>query len=365
MTYKLAFFGSPHNAADLLSKLTRDHRFKIVGVVTQPDRPVGRTRKLLKTPVAQYAEQKNIPILKPERNPKEKHLLKNPTKLLAFIRKVNPDLLLTYEFGQLIPPTVINTVPYGGLNIHFSLLPSYRGAAPLPWQIVNNETQTGISVVKISPEFDKGAIIYQEAHPIQFNDTTQSLHSRLSSRILKIIPTILTKYIAGEQVAPPINLRPRRGRHASLAMRAGTPALNRAEGFGSGLNREPAYYPRLTREHGFIPWRDFLAAINGESSKLAQTIERKIRAFTPWPGVWTIAKLKVKNEKSSPKANPHLAEKLKKKNHIVAKRLKILLATIDAGKLLPLEVQLEGAKPISWEDFCQIYSSVGKSILTK
>jgi methionyl-tRNA formyltransferase len=420
---RIIFFGSPQNAADLLAKLDKDPRFDVAAVVTQPDRPVGRKKTLTPTPVANYAKTHNIPTLKPERHPQKKHLLKNPNRFIEQIKNtlmrqekyeggkffeapladlggrqhsslgygvsrpgtqtsgaaggswpkgavgnefgtekkfvheesLRPDLILSYEFGQLIPQDVLSLARLGGLNIHFSLLPAYRGAAPIPWQIINNEKTTGISVVKISSKFDEGDIVYQKKYPIYPNDTQISLTSRLSNITLKIIPDLLADYASGN--LPEFSI----------------------------LEREASYYPRLTRQHGFIPWKDFLLAcgfktfkggrflkapLAGAGSgtvfgapgspksgrrwrrlpKGAEQIERKVRALSPWPGVWTriSGKFLPAGEAGRVESGELKVESGKFNDWIKkhdGKRLKILEVKLKNGRLIPLKIQIEGEKP--------------------
>lgn len=312
--WNILYFGSPQNAADLLEKLDRDKRFQIVAVVTQPDRPVGREQKFYSTPVAQFAEMNNVSTLKPDRDPNKKYLLKNPKKLKKHIQTLTPqapdpkkslDLLLVYEFGQLIPQQILDIPRFGGINIHFSLLPAYRGASPLPWQIVNGEKQTGITLVKMNEKFDKGDIVYQEARPIKPDDTTATLHARLSRRVLKLIPDVLPKYLEGKL---PLK-KPKKTNYPS------------------------SYYPRLTRDDGYIRWDNFLSAISGDSPRIARETHRKLRAFHPWPGIWTRVESRVESGAL---------------DLLTGKRLKILSAKLDNDKLVPLKAQLSGQKPKSW-----------------
>lgn len=308
--YNLIFFGSPKNSADLLRVLNEDARFTILAAVTQPDRPAGRGQKTPRpTPVAHYAASHNIAILKPERDPNKKHLFKEPNRLKELISKGGGnfahtiDLLLAYEFGQLIPNEILSLALRGGLNIHFSLLPAYRGPAPLPYQILNNESHTGITVIKMSDQFDRGEIIYQEAHNIPPDATTVSLHKTLSARVLGLIPNLLANYLSTGKTTSDVEFK-------KLPM----------------LKEKPSYAPHLKRSHGYIEWKDFKKAVLGNDPKKAEDIERRIRAFTPWPGVWT---------------------------RIKDSRLKILSGNLQNGTLVPQTVQLSGKKPQPWPEIKQ------------
>ena len=280
----LVFFGSQQNSADLLELLVKDERFKVVAVVTQPDRPVGRKKVLTATPVSAVAEKYEIDILKPERAQK-KNLLKDPKELYESLGKYGFDLILTYEYGQLLPGEILKLGKFGGVNIHFSLLPSYRGAAPLPWQILHGEKETGITFSKMRTAFDTGNLLYQETHEIKSEDTTVELHKRLSKRVLDITMDILQKYIDGE--------------------------LKKISS-----NYPESYCPRMTREDGYVEYSEFKRSMEGDKL-IAIKIERMLRAFNPWPGVYTL---------------------------VSGKRLKILYGTIKGDKFIPEKVQWEGKK---------------------
>jgi len=284
----LVFFGSQKNSAELLGLLVKDDRFKVVAVVTQPDRPVGRRKDITATPVSRVAEKNKIDILKPERGNK-KNLLKDSGELYESLRSYSFDLILTYEYGQLLPAEVLSLGKLGGVNIHFSLLPSYRGAAPLPWQILHGEKETGITFSKMGAEFDAGDLLYQEVQEIKSEDTTVELHEKLSMRVLDITPNILLKYLERK--------------------------LEKVES-----NYPESYCPRMKREDGYINYIEFKEAVEG-NEKRANKIMRMLRAFNPWPGMYTL---------------------------VNSKRLKILSGKVEGDKFMPENVQWEGYQTQSW-----------------
>jgi len=288
-TYSLVFFGSQINSAELLELLVKDNRFKVVAVVTQPDRPVGRKKILTATPVSKVAKKYGVDLFKPERAEK-KNLLKNPEELYKKLDKYSFDFILTYEYGQLLTEEVLNLAKFGGVNIHFSLLPSYRGAAPLPWQILNGEKETGITFSKMGTDFDNGELLYQEMQDIQAGDTTVELHKKLSQRVLDISVSVLLNFLEGK--------------------------LKKVKS-----SYPESYCPRMTRKDGFIEYLKFKQALEGKLD-LAIKIERMLRAFNPWPGVFTM----VKN-----------------------KRLKILEGKLIGDKFIPTKVQWEGRNIQTWE----------------
>ncbi|MDP3982683.1 MAG: methionyl-tRNA formyltransferase [bacterium] len=285
----LVFFGSQQNSADLLELLVKDERFKVVAVVTQPDRPIGRKKVLTATPVSAVVEKYEIDLLKPERAEK-KNLLKDSEGLYESLKKYNFALILTYEYGQLLTEDILGLGKFGGVNIHFSLLPSFRGAAPLPWQILHGEKETGITFSKMGAAFDTGNLLYQEAQEIKNEDTTVELHKRLSKRVLDITMDILQKYIDGE--------------------------LKKISS-----NYPESYCPRMTREDGYVEYSEFKRSMEGDKL-IAIKIERMLRAFNPWPGVYTL---------------------------VSGKRLKILSGNMEGVKFVPENVQWEGRDAQKWD----------------
>jgi methionyl-tRNA formyltransferase len=168
---KIVFMGTPEFALPALEKIYHS-RHRIVGVVSQPDRPRGRGKKLLPTPVKQFALDHNIsPVLQPE-------LLKDP-EFIAALQALNADLFVVVAF-RILPEIMFSMPPKGCINLHPSLLPRYRGAAPLHWTIIKGETVTGITTIFLKKQVDAGNIILQKEMPVYPADTFGDLHDRLA-----------------------------------------------------------------------------------------------------------------------------------------------------------------------------------------
>ncbi|MFZ0388810.1 MAG: methionyl-tRNA formyltransferase [Calditrichia bacterium] len=170
---RVVFMGTPDFAVPALQKISRSHH-KVVGVVSQPDRPRGRGQELIPTPVKKAAQNLNLhPILQPEK-------LKDPAFLQA-LQSLNADIFVVVAF-RILPELVFSLPTLGTINLHPSLLPKYRGAAPLNWTIINGETESGITIIRISREIDAGGILLQEKSRIFPDETAGSLHDRFSER---------------------------------------------------------------------------------------------------------------------------------------------------------------------------------------
>ncbi len=184
----ISFFGTPEFAVPVLKKLI-DSKHKIIFVVTQPDKPVGRKQILTPPPVKQIAEQYKLKILQPEK-------VSSPDFINEYI-KYEIDLSVVVAFGQILPDKIIYHPRYHTINIHASLLPKYRGASPINWAIINGEKETGITYQFIEKKLDAGDIIYQEKIKIESDDTSITLSNKLSSlaanTILKVLDMIENK----------------------------------------------------------------------------------------------------------------------------------------------------------------------------
>ncbi|HAQ21487.1 MAG TPA: methionyl-tRNA formyltransferase [Prolixibacteraceae bacterium] len=166
---RIVFMGTPDFAIESLKALV-EKGYQVVGVITAPDKPAGRGRQLSESAVKQYAVQQNLKIIQPEK-------LKSP-EFIAELESLKADLQIVVAF-RMLPEIVWNMPPLGTFNLHASLLPQYRGAAPLNWAIINGETETGVTTFLLSHEIDTGQIIFQEKVPIGDNDTVGDLHDRM------------------------------------------------------------------------------------------------------------------------------------------------------------------------------------------
>jgi methionyl-tRNA formyltransferase len=272
---------------------------EVVAVVTQPDREKGRGRKVIASPVKEVALQKGLSILQPEK-----------VKEVSFQEKLKgleADLFVVAAYGQILPKAVLSLPKYGAMNIHASLLPKYRGSAPIAWAILNGEKKTGITTMLMDEGMDTGDILLQSEIPIQEDETTETLQGRLASLGAQLLSGTLEKMKKGE-------IHPTPQDHSKAT-----------------------YAPMLKKEDGRIDWR-----------KGAEEIDRQVRAFHPWPGAYTewqgqilkIYKGEVRMGKATGKAGTVLW-------------VGTDLIEIETGKdsYLLKEVQLEGKRRMSARDF--------------
>jgi methionyl-tRNA formyltransferase len=218
--------------------LAGNPQFQIAAVVTQPDRPKGRDLKPQPSPVKLLARRLNLPVLQPERVRDE--------KFIAEFHSLQPDLVVVVAYGQILPPAILDSPRHGCLNIHASLLPKYRGPAPIQWAIANADTETGVTLMRIDAGLDTGDIVAQRRTPIRPEDDSATLHDRLAQLGAELLVQTIPDYVAGK-------IRPK-----------AQPAAG------------ASYAPKIKKEDGRIDW-----------NQPARTIWNRLRAFTPWPGAFT------------------------------------------------------------------------------
>jgi len=233
---RIIFMGTPQFAVPTLERIIRE-QYELLGVVTQPDRPKGRGRKLAPPPVKVMAQEHHLTVFQPERL---------DDRFLQAIVPLQPDLFIVVAFGQIIPGAVLSAAMWGGINIHASLLPRYRGPAPIQWAIINNESTTGITTMFMDEGLDTGPILLQQEVDIQEGETAGELHDRLAA------------------LAPDLFIRTLKGLE---------------EGTVNTVAQDDSlatYTARLTKEQGVINW-----SLPGER------IYGLIRGLDPWPGALT------------------------------------------------------------------------------
>ncbi|WP_346881258.1 methionyl-tRNA formyltransferase [uncultured Algibacter sp.] len=198
---RIIFMGTPDFAVTILKALVKN-QYQIVGVITAPDKPAGRGRKLNESAVKQYAKTQNLNILQPKN-------LKNDT-FLNELKHLNANLQIVVAF-RMLPKIVWNMPELGTFNLHASLLPNYRGAAPINWAIINGETKTGVSTFFIDEKIDTGDMILQEEIPILDNENAGSLHDKLmhlgSTLVIKTVELIETKNVKTTPQTQPTNIK--------------------------------------------------------------------------------------------------------------------------------------------------------------
>lgn len=308
---RIVFFGSTSDSVLVLDSIAtaniREYHLTLSAIVTQSPKPVGRSQTVTPTPVEQWAKAHGIPVLTFAPQAEKPWLFQNDTQVTDALEPLKADLIISASFGLKIPWQAIKKCPYGGLNIHPSILPRWRGADPVPWAIMTGDHQIGVSIATLSEKFDQGKILAQEKIPIGPKDTSDPLRTKLFTLGAELLITMLPDYLSGGMKEVP--------------QKAPT----------------SAYARKLKREDGFVSWEALQKAmIDGTD---AQIVDRKFRALIPWPGLWTEITIKSR-QKTEPK------------------RLKILTIHLDNGKLVLDDVQLEGKKPVSMKQLLEGYPAL-------
>ena len=234
---RIVFMGTPEFAVPSLEALLKSED-EIVGIVTQPDRPKGRGHELTPPPIKLIAQRANIPLLQPLK-------IRTPDFLEA-LAAWKPDLIAVTAFGRILHAPILNLPPMGCVNVHGSLLPKYRGAAPVQWAVINGETETGITTMLMDEGMDTGSMLLQARIPILPEDTAGSLAPRLAELGGRLLVETIRQLKAGA-------IAPRAQDHSQATMA-----------------------PLLKKEDGIIDW-----------SGSAQSIANRIRGLSPWPGAYT------------------------------------------------------------------------------
>jgi methionyl-tRNA formyltransferase len=235
---RIIFMGTPELAAVSLRRLLASPEFQLAAVVTQPDQPKGRGLKLQPSPVKEVAQQANLTVLQPQRA-REDNFIQQLTAL-------QPELIAVAAYGQILPKAILDLPRFGCLNVHTSLLPKYRGAAPIQHAILNGEAETGVTIMKMDVGLDTGDILAQERTPIAASDNSQTLHDRLADLGAGLLVRTIPQYVSGA-------IQPR-------------PQL--AEGV--------THAPKIKKTDGEIDW-----------TQPARVIWNRVRALVPWPGAFT------------------------------------------------------------------------------
>ena len=184
---KVIFMGTPEISAKVFEAMIQDG-YQFVGLIAQPDRPVGRKGELEKVPTKKVAEKYNIPVFQPVKIRKE----------YEFVKELNPDVIITLAYGQIVPQGLLDIPKYGCLNLHGSLLPKYRGAAPIQYALINGDKATGMTLMEMVAAMDAGKMYAKEEVVIDENDNSTSLFEKMGDAAARLILEALPKYIDGE-----------------------------------------------------------------------------------------------------------------------------------------------------------------------
>ena len=307
MSYRIIFAGTPEfSVAPLQALLDSEHQ--VVGVYTQPDRPAGRGRKLTPSPVKQLALTHHLPVFQPE-------TLKTP-EAQAELAALNADIMVVVAYGLILPQAVLDAPKLGCLNIHASLLPRWRGAAPIQRAIETGDQQTGITIMQMDAGLDTGAMLYKVITDIQPNDTAQTLHDRLAPMGAQALLDTLTNL---NQLNPEAQ-----------------------------SEHQACYAAKLSKAEAEIDW-----------TLTAQQIVRRIHAFNPWPMAFThfdgqplriLQAQALDGPKHDQPGEMILLEKLG------------VDVMAGEGLLRITQLQPAGKKPMSAYDFCQARNVIGKTL---
>jgi methionyl-tRNA formyltransferase len=299
----LVFCGTPAFAVPTLERLA-SAAFRIGLVVTQPDRASGRGMELAASPVKQAAMSLGLPVVQPDK-------IKNNEEFRAQLESIRPEAIIVVGYGRIIPQWMIELPKLGNINLHASLLPKYRGAAPIQWAIANGETVTGVTIMRIDAGLDTGDILLQAEEAIRDEDTALTLSSRLAHTGAELMIRTLAGLVNGTLVPQPQD------------------------------NSKATLAPILKREDGLL---DF--------SRTAGEAWNRLRGFQPWPGAYTKFRSKTLQIHAAVPA-PEVA--LVKAAHFVVERGRLLLGFAHGTALEVRELQVEGKKRMNAADFINGY----------
>ena len=235
---RIVFMGTPDFAVGSLQALCESGKHEILAVVTQPDRPKGRGKKLLQTPVKEYALEQGLTVYQPQK-------VKTP-EFVELLHELQPELIVVAAFGQFLSKEILELPKYGCINVHASLLPKYRGAAPIQYAIIKGEKESGVTIMQMDIGMDTGAMLDKVVVPIEENTTMGELHDALREQGAELLLEVIDKIAAGTVVAEPQD------------------------------DAQATYATLLDRSMEHIDW-----------SKTAQEVHNLIRGFNPAPSTFT------------------------------------------------------------------------------
>lgn len=297
--WRIVFMGTPSFAVPSLEALIHYGGVEVAAVVTQPDRPKGRGLAISPPPIKVLAEQAKIPVLQPEKIRTE--------NFLGGMRKLSPQVIIVVAYGKILPPELLAIPPRGAINVHASLLPKYRGAAPIQWALINGEETTGVTIMQLDEGMDTGPILLMEEIKIEPTDTAGTLHDRLAGLGARALIKTLDGLQKGTIIPRP---QPKTG---------------------------VSYAPMLKKEDGRIDWR-----------QPAEKISNLIRGLDPWPGSYSYWRGKLCHL-----YKPRLFEGAEKKapGEIIQADDSGLLVATGRDYILITEIKIEGSRRMAVADF--------------
>ena len=312
----IVFMGTPDFAAGVLKSIYESKNHNIVCVVTQPDRPKGRSGKMIASPVKEYAQSVDIPVFQPEKI--------KTSEAVAELSTYKADIFVVAAFGQILSKEILDMPRFGCVNVHASLLPEYRGAAPIQWSIADGLSQTGVTIMQMNEGLDTGDILTQVVIPIDNTDTGESLFDKLMDSGAKLLVDTLPLIEEGKVTPIPQD------------------------------ESKATYAKILKKEMGLI---DF--------SMSANAIDCRIRAFTPWPGGYTYIDgkmLKIKKASVAGNDSEYIGEH-KTPGTVAEVTKNSIVVKCGEGFIEITEVQLEGKKSMSVHDFLLGYKVTTGTLL--
>lgn len=297
----IVYMGTPDFAVPSLAIIIQSQH-QVVGVITQPDRPKGRGQRLKPPPVKILAEKHNIPVHQPEK-------IRTPA-FLSLLEKLKPDLIVVVAYGKILPKAILTLPAQGCVNVHASLLPKYRGAAPIHWAVINGEQQTGITTIYMDEGLDTGDIILCNPLAIEADHTVGEVHDRLAVLGAKVLVETLAAIAGGHA--------PRKPQNHSQATDA----------------------PLLRREHEVINWQH-----------PATTIKNQIRGMNPWPGTFTKLAGEVLKVWQAEVVSDYKETGTEQPGTVVSTDNNCLVVQTGAGLISLLELQLQGKKRLPASEF--------------
>lgn len=311
---RVVFMGTPDFSVGTLKALAAAGH-EIAGVVSQPDKPKGRGKNLQPTPVKEAAMELGLPVYQPKK-------VRDP-EFLEVLKELNPEVIVVVAFGQLIPKSILELAPYGCINVHASLLPKYRGAAPIQWAVIDGEPETGVTIMRMDEGLDTGDMISKVTVPVSADETGGSLFDKLSEAGAKLLVETLPSLEAGTTV------------------------------FEKQPEESPtAYAGMIKKSMGDLDW-----------NRPAEELERLIRGLNPWPSAYTkldgktlkIWKAQVLEEKEE--------EEKQMPGTILSTDQQEFKVKTGKGILKITELQLEGKKRMDTSSFLRGYHLEGGKVL--
>lgn len=307
---RVVFMGTPDFACPTLQRLI-DRGEEVLAVVTQPDRPKGRGQKFLPPPVKELAERHGLPVLQP--------LKVRAAEFIDAMREMNPDLIVVVAFGQILTKALLDIPRYGCINVHASLLPRYRGAAPINWCIVNGEAETGVTTMLMDVGLDTGDMLVKKRTPIDPEENAQSLHDRLSVLGADVLDETLALLLAGSLVPEKQD------------------------------DVQSCYAPMLKKEDGLIDWR-----------REPWVIKNLVRGMNPWPCAYTYL-----DDKFLKIYRVCIGSGTGTPGTVLAATKEGIEVACAGGSVIIEELQLEGKKRLAVRDFLAGYRIAAGTTLGK